>query len=352
MPHQRELIRRYVSERGAGFMMLGGQESFTQGKYENTPIAELLPVYLQRSGSVSPVDNMEFGLTREGWLSQWVRIRKTESNEKDRLEDMPKFRVLNQVDRIKPGASVMASMLDENGRKLPALVVQRYGHGKSAALLVGDMWRWQMAGDGKREDLPRAWRQMIRWLVADVPNRVQLATEAESGAAGLGRKLTVRARNEEFKPLGFANVELRVLPAGDESKAIDLSVEPAGTETGAFESLYIPREEGGYVARAKVRDEDGKVIGDVEAGWASNPAADEFRSLQPNVALMQDLAERTGGRVLAVSDLAKWAKELPTKKADVMESFPTPLWHLPWMFAAALLLLVTEWWLRRRHWLP
>ena len=352
MPHQRELIRRYVSERGAGFMMLGGQESFTQGKYENTPIAELLPVYLQRSGSVSPLDNLEFSLTREGWLSQWVRIRKTEANEKDRLEDMPKFRVLNQVDRIKPGASVMASMLDENGRKLPALVVQRYGHGKSAALLVGDMWRWQMAGDGKREDLPRAWRQMIRWLVADVPNRVQLATKADSGAAGLGRKLTVRARNEEFKPLGFANVELSVLPSGDESKAIDLSVEPAGTETGAFESLYIPREEGGYVARARVRDEDGKVIGDVEAGWASNPAADEFRSLQPNVALMKDLAERTGGRVLAVSDLAKWAKELPKKQSPVMESFPTPLWHLPWMFAAALLLLVTEWWLRRRHWLP
>ncbi len=58
MPHQRELIRRYVSERGAGFMMLGGQGSFTQGKYENTPIAELLPVYLQRSGSVSPLDNI------------------------------------------------------------------------------------------------------------------------------------------------------------------------------------------------------------------------------------------------------------------------------------------------------
>ena len=349
MPHQLEMIRRYVSERGAGFMMLGGQESFTQGKYENTPIAELLPVYLQRRGPVTPVDNLEFGLTREGWLSEWIRIRKTEADEQDRLEDMPKFRVLNQIDRIKPGASVMASMLDENNRKLPALVVQRYGHGKSAALLVGDMWRWQMAGDGKREDLPRAWRQMIRWLVADVPNRVQLTTETDSGA---GRKLIVRARDEEFKPLGFANVELSVSPAGDASKAIDLSVEPAGSETGAFESFYIPREEGGYVARAKVRDEDGKVIGDVEAGWASNPAADEFRSLQPNVALMQDLAKRTGGRVLTLSDLAKWAKELPTKQSPVMESFQTPLWHLPWMFAAALLLLVAEWWLRRRHWLP
>ena len=352
MPHQRELIRRAVSERGAGFMMLGGQESFTRGDYENTPIAELLPVYLQRSGTVLPVDNLEYDIERDGWLSQWVRLRKTEADEKDRLEEMPKFRVLNQVDRIKPGASVMASVVGDGNKRMPALVVQRYGHGKSGALLIGDMWRWQMAGKNKNEDLPRAWRQIIRWLVADVPSRVQLTTKSDSGAAGLGRKLVVKARNEEFKPLGFANVELSVMPGGDESQAVDLSVDPDGTETGAFESLYIPREEGGYVARAVVRDEDGKTIGDVEAGWASNPAADEFRSLQPNVALMEDLAKRTGGRVLDVSELKEWALDLPTKQSPVMDSFQTPLWHLPWTFAAALFLLVTEWWLRRRHWLP
>ena len=352
MPHQRELIRRAVSERGAGFMMLGGQESFSQGKYENTPIAELLPVYLQRNGNVEPVDNLEFGLERDGWLSQWVRLRKTEADEKDRLENMPKFRVLNQVDRIKPGASVMASVLGEGGKRIPALVVQRYGYGKSAALLVGDMWRWQMAGKGKRDDLPRAWRQIIRWLVTDVPRRIELTTSADSGASGLGRKLTVRARNEEFKPLGFANVELSVMPWGEESKAVDLSVEAAASEAGAFESIYIPREEGGYVAKAIVRDENGKSIGNVEAGWASNPAADEFRSLQPNIALMQDIANRTGGRVLDISELKEWARELPSKQSPVMDSFQTPLWHLPWMFAAAMLLLVAEWWMRRRHWLP
>ena len=67
---------------------------------------------------------------------------------------------------------------------------------------------------------------------------------------------------------------------------------------------------------------------------------------------MRDLAKRTGGRVLAVSDLAKWAKELPTKQLPVMESVLIPLWDTLWMFSAALLLLVTEWWLRRRHWLP
>ena len=326
MPHQRELIRRAVSERGAGFMMLGGQESFSQGGYENTPIDELLPVYLQRSGNVSPVDNLAFGLERDGWLSQWVRLRKTEADEKDRLEDMPKFRVLNQVDRIKPGASVMASVLGEDNKRMPALVVQRYGYGKSGALLIGDM----ALADGrqKKTRICPAWRQIIRWLVTDVPSRVQLATEADSGAAGLGRRLIVKARNEEFKPLGFANVELSVMPNGDESQAVDLSVDPSSTEAGAFESLYIPREEGGYVARAVVRDENGKTIGDVEAGWASNPAADEFRSLQPNIALMEDLAKRTGGRVLDVSELTEWP-EMPSKQSPVMDSFQTPLWHLP-----------------------
>ena len=77
---------------------------------------------------------------------------------------MPKFRVLNQVDRIKPGASVMASVLGEDNKRMPALVVQRYGHGKSGALLIGDMWRWQMAGKQKRGSAPRmaADHQMTR----------------------------------------------------------------------------------------------------------------------------------------------------------------------------------------------
>ena len=78
----------------------------------------------------------------------------------------------------------MASVLGEDNKRMPALVVQRYGYGKSGALLIGDMWRWQMAGKNKNEDLPRAWRQIIRWLVTDVPSRVQLATEADSGRPG------------------------------------------------------------------------------------------------------------------------------------------------------------------------
>ena len=36
----------FVSARGGGLLILGGQESFTKGKYDQTPLGELSPVYI------------------------------------------------------------------------------------------------------------------------------------------------------------------------------------------------------------------------------------------------------------------------------------------------------------------
>ncbi len=44
---QKSLIQQFVSQRGGGFLMLGGQESFIKGGYARTPIGELLPVYAE-----------------------------------------------------------------------------------------------------------------------------------------------------------------------------------------------------------------------------------------------------------------------------------------------------------------
>src|SRR5262249_15787045 len=48
-PDQSALLQRFVSERGGGFIMLGGMESFQQGKYLRTPVGDMLPVYLDRT---------------------------------------------------------------------------------------------------------------------------------------------------------------------------------------------------------------------------------------------------------------------------------------------------------------
>ena len=45
---QKSLLQQFVSLRGGGLLMLGGQESFVGGDYAKTQIGEMLPVYLDR----------------------------------------------------------------------------------------------------------------------------------------------------------------------------------------------------------------------------------------------------------------------------------------------------------------
>src|SRR5271166_6915576 len=80
------LLRRFVSERGGGFLMLGGAEAFREGNYAGTLVGSMLPVYLDRAVNAPLPAAMKLTLTREGWLQPWTRLRATEVEEKSRLE--------------------------------------------------------------------------------------------------------------------------------------------------------------------------------------------------------------------------------------------------------------------------
>ena len=51
---QLALLRNFVSRRGGGLLMLGGPDSFSDGKYDRTPVGEMLPVYLTKLGPHPP----------------------------------------------------------------------------------------------------------------------------------------------------------------------------------------------------------------------------------------------------------------------------------------------------------
>ncbi len=356
-PDQALLLQKFVSERGGGFLMLGGAESFAQGKYERTPIGDLLPVYLDRAPQPRTGNTVKFELSREGWLQPWARVRENEADEKARVAAMPAFAVVNPVREVKPGASILATATDDKGAELPALVTQRFGRGRSAALTIGDLWRWGMQDAEKRKDLDQTWRQMLRWLVADVPNRVDLAAEPVADDGNGAMQLQVRVRDPKFQALDNASVVVEIEPVtfGDSAATtnrIRLPAEPALNEAGLYQLTYVPRVTGGYRATAYVTNTTGQAVGRAEAGWSTDLAAEEFRSLTPNVALLESIAQKTGGEVVPADRLKEFTAKLPTKLAPVMEPWSQPAWHHPALFGFALLCFVTEWGLRRRRGLP
>mgnify|MGYP001589886631 CR=1 FL=1 len=346
---QMSLLQKFVSERGGGLLMLGGAESFHQGKYEHTPVGEMLPVYLDYSQATKPLGNLRLNLTREGWLQPWARLRDNEASERTRLTEMPALQVLNRVRDVKPGASVIAEVQDESGEKYPALVAQRFGNGRVGALLIGDLWRWGLRDEATRADQDKAWRQMIRWLIADVPERLQFVAEPKRDDPNQGMALRMRARDKEFKPLDNATVRITVTPSAEpaQTNSASLNAEPAWSEAGLYEAMYVPRAAGGYLAEAVVMDADGIEVGRAQVGWSADPAAEEFKSLKSNRALLESIARQTGGEVIAIKNLAAFAGKLPNRNAPITESITTPLWHQPLVFLLALACFAAEWGLRR-----
>jgi hypothetical protein len=314
----------------------------------------MLPVYLDRAEEAKPPESLKFSLAKEGWLQAWARLRDNESDERKRLAEMPPFQIFNPTREVKPGASIIATASDAAGKEYPALVTQRFGRGRSAALMIGDVWRWGMQNAEARLDMEKSWRQLLRWLVSDVPGRVELAVEPLPDEAAGAVKLQVRASDEKFQALDDANVSILIEPvlSGAANGGIRLRAEPSLDEAGVYQTTYVPRTTGGYRAIASVTNASGVYVGQAEAGWSADLAAEEFSSLEPNTALLDAIAKRSGGEVIPAAKLDAFARGLPSRHSPVMEAWTTPAWHSPVLFAFALACLAGEWGLRRWKGMP
>ena len=353
-PDQMQLLKEFVRQRGGGLLMLGGQESFKNGRYDRTPIGDLLPVYVDDAAPTATDGRYRLMLTREGWLEPWVRLRGEETDERKRLGGMPAFQTLNPVRGIKPGATVLARVeVQSGGDPLPALVEQRFGQGRVGAMLLGDLWRWSIRRpENTEDDLAKTWRQTIRWLVAEVPRRVEVDVASSRDLDNADGTLTlgVRVRDPSYAPMDNAVVAVEV--TGPDGKPVQLTAEASSRKAGLYEAAYVPRQPGAYRARMTVTAPDGSEVGQVHTGWTSDPAAEEFRDLRPNRELLQGIARATGGRVVAASDLEDFVASLPMRHAEITEPYVRPAWHQPWVFLLAILCLTAEWGLRRWKGLP
>ena len=141
------MIAEFVERRGGGLLMLGGARSFSEGGYAGTPVADALPVQLDRvtrSLDTWSVSRVKVRPTRAGEGHALAQIAPTEAASLNRWNDLPTLISVNTIKGVKPGATVLLTGTDEKRATQPVLAFQRYGRGKALAFTVLDSWRWQM----------------------------------------------------------------------------------------------------------------------------------------------------------------------------------------------------------------
>jgi len=116
-------------------------------------------------------------------------------------------------------------------------------------------------------------------------------------------------------------------------------------ESGEYEGEFWPGEPGSY--RFRVYDETGTSEATARPGFQVQVGRVELESLAQNRYGLERLAQATGGRYTGLQGVEQLISELAYTTRTVTREYYLSLWQFRYLWVALILLLGSEWILRR-----
>ena len=173
---QQQAIRDFVDRRGGGLLFIGGRASLGDGGWQNSPMAELVPVKLPDGRGTFHRDFSSVSLTAQGAQGVLCRLDENPARNAERWKKIPQIANYQDVGEAKPGATTLLEVTPAGKRPQPLLVTQNYGRGRTVLFATEGSWRWKMWLDHADKTHATFWQQMFRHLVNDVPGQVVATT--------------------------------------------------------------------------------------------------------------------------------------------------------------------------------
>ena len=341
---QAQAIKDFVDRRGGGLLFLAGSSSLSDGGYNVAPFADLLPVQLPQRKDTFQRDFVAAELTDAGRRSLLCRIDDDAEKSNRHWDILPYLANYQDPGTPKPGAEVLARV-DAGGKRLPLLVIENYGRGRTGVFATAGSWRWRMQqplGDMSQETF---WRQLLRWVVGATPTRVVATTPTANLENESKIQLRAEVRNQQYLPASDAQVEAKVISPDGSSETVALHPEPL--TAGVYSADWQAQTPGSYVAEITAR-QAGKQLGSDALTFRREDGKAENFHREQNVDLLRKLAEQTGGRYYTASDAKSLTREISFSDAGITGREIREIWDMPIVFLLVLALKSTEWLLRRR----
>ena len=346
-PLQQELLREFVDRRGGGLLFLGGRFALGDGGWGGSSLVDLLPTILPNSRGTFHRDPATPELTTAGTDSPITRLLDDPEKNLDRWKKLTYLMDYQDAGTAKPGATVLAQM-NVGSRKLPLLVTENYGRGRTAVMATSGTWRWQMSqplGDPAHDLF---WQQLLRWLVLESPGQVVVSAPAQTLMDDGQIQISANVRDKEYSPAPDAKVTAHFIGPDGISAIVDMT--PATDNPGVFRAAWTAEKPGSYLA--EVTAQRGPK-GAVDSGTGTLPfqridgVAEGFHTTQ-NRELLEKLATETGGRYWKPDELTRLPNEISYSDAGISVRDIKELWNMPVVFLWLLLLMAAEWLLRRK----
>jgi uncharacterized membrane protein len=341
---QLDATRGFVSRRGGGLLVLGARALGRQGLLE-TSLDEALPLgFSDRGDAVLPASAVRgmnrVAITGPGLEHPIMQFGSAEET-RERWDAVPPLAAIAPLGGPRPGASVLAITGGPGGTPRALVAVQRYGLGRSMIFTGEASWRWRMMLPSSDRSYDTFWRQALRWLAVSAPDPMAVAAPA-GGAPGDALPIQVAVRDPRFDPQPAASVAVRVTSPDGRVETVR-----AAGGNGNFAAQFRPDQPGVYKLTAEARTASGP-SGSASTSVLVGGSDLEMTDPRLNQQLLARLAAASGGRMIEARDVSSLpgllAAGIPAARLALQED----AWHTAWSFAAILLLLASEWILRRR----
>ncbi|HTT05488.1 MAG TPA: hypothetical protein VMF64_09375 [Steroidobacteraceae bacterium] len=348
-PGQLQMIHDFVSERGGSLLLLAGPEGLGNGGWGQGMIGQMLPAHLPASPAAGGRDSFHrervaVALTAAGTQSAMLQLGGAEpgaevASEQRLWSTLPPVQDYQDVGSTRLGATTWLNV--RVGQRLqPLLLSEPYGRGQTYILATGGTWRWRMGLPSTDERHQQFWRQLLHALVAGVPQPFELT------ARTVGDAVQVRAqlRDAAFRAVEGATITVSV---SSPHEAFNFTLPPVAGQPGIYQTSWQPADAGPIVFEASAR-RNAQPLGSARASLEYTRGDAEFFSIRQNRALLQQLADSTGGRYWQPTDLTSLPQVIGASNAGVLEQQLLPLWDAPLLFLLLAALKCSEWLLRRR----
>jgi uncharacterized membrane protein len=352
-PDQLRMLADFVSVRGGGMLFLGGRAAFSEGGYAGTPLADILPMFVEGNAvadSLTPFNELAVRLTPAGAVHPVTQHatppRRGEKRDSSAIVKV-KVSSVNRVNRLKPGAITLLEGTAGRYRQ-PVLVYQRYGRGLAVALPIQDSFLWYMHADVPVGDpaFRTLWRQLLRWITSDTPEQLRVSTSVDRFRPGGTVSIRAEVSDSSFVRRNDARPMARVYSPSGVVK--ELPLEWVVDRDGEYQASYTSDEPGVHTVRVvtgSVRPgeralEDSTFVGVADLGA-------EFYGAEMRRPLLQRIADETGGKFYTPATMKTLPEDIAMSKRGVTVMNQMDLWDMPAVLVLLVLLLGTEWAFRR-----
>jgi hypothetical protein len=302
-------IVSFVTKRGGGLMLSGGQDVYRAGGYEDSALMEVMPFDLSDHYSKDPQFEGMFyaAIPRTAYVHPILRLLPEKEENRERLNSLRQLDGSNNVGRFKPLATPLMTrhvkLPDASGkpvdREVPIMAYQAVGEGKVVATAVDTLWRWQLQPDFEEPPLQTLLANIVRYI-APPPRReagspdVQLCDR--SPQVGQQVALYTSLKDKNYDPIRNADLEVRVERPDGSLRRIyptDLPEQP-----GYYEYKVDVTMPGEYGVSAEYDGEQ------YETSFMVEASSNEYANLSADREAMERFTEAAGGRV--VESVEEW----------------------------------------------